>query len=81
MEALKYDAIFIQLGPFQILMLFFKADGKIISGSRAPPYTYRKWNISSRIFNCDFLNGTNFHRNKGIQMMLAVAIETLPFES
>lgn len=72
-----YDAIFIQLGPFHILMSFFKAVGKFISESGLPHILTE----SGVLAPLGFLNGTNFNRNKRIHPMLAVALETLHFES
>ena len=80
MEAPTYDAIFIQLGPFHILMSFFKAVGKFISESGLPHILTESGVLAQGSLR-GFLNGTNFNRNKRIHPMLAVALETLHFES
>ena len=63
MEAPLYDKIFIQLGPFHILMSFFKAVGKFISESGLP-HILTGGGVLAQGSVHGFLNGTNFNRNK-----------------
>lgn len=80
MESPKYDSIFIQLGPFHILMSFFKAVGKFISESGLPHILTESGVLAQGSLR-GFLNGNNFNRNKRIHPMLAVALEMLHFKS
>jgi hypothetical protein len=80
MEAPTYDKIFIQLGPFHILMSFFKAVGKFISESGLP-HVLTESGVLAQGSLCGFLNGTNFNRNKRIHPMLAAALEIFHFKS
>lgn len=61
-------------------MSFFKAIGKFISESGLPHILTESGVLAQGSLR-GFLNGTNFNRNKRIHPMLAVALETLHFES
>lgn len=80
MEAPKYDKLFIQLGPFHILMSFFKAVGKFISESGLP-HVLTESRVLAQGSLRGFLNGTNFNRNKRIHPMLALALSTSHFQA
>lgn len=73
MEAPIYDNIFIQLGPFHILMSFFKPVRMFISESGFPNVLTESEELA-RLFLL-ILNGTNFNRNKRIHPMPAAALE------
>jgi hypothetical protein len=80
MESPRYDQLFIQLGPFHILMSYFKAVGKYISESGLP-HILTESGVLAQGSVQGFLNGTNFNRNKRIHPMLALALSTLHFQA
>ncbi len=80
MEAPKYDKLFVQFGPFHILMSFFKAVGKFISESGIP-HVLTESGVLAQGSLRGFLNVTNFNRSKRIHPMLALALSTLHFQA
>lgn len=80
MESPRFDNLLIQLGPFHIVMSYFKAIGKFICESGLPHILTESGVLAQGSLR-GFLNGTNFNRSKRIHPMLAVALSILHFRS
>ena len=75
----QFEKLFINFGPFHIMLSFFKAIGKFISGSGLTNILIDS-EISASGSVSSFLTGKHFNRCKKIHPLLSLALQILHFE-
>lgn len=75
-ETPKFDNLFIHLGPFHIMMAYFKAIGKVISDCGLTNVM-----VESNLLANGFLDGKHFNRCKRLHPLVALDLEILHFKS
>lgn len=79
-EAPRFDNLFIHLGPFHIMMSYFKTIGKFISDCGLSNIMVQSNLLASGSVN-GFLEGKHFNRCKRLHPLMAVGLEVLHFKS
>lgn len=79
-EKPTYDNLFIHLGPFHIMMAYFKAVGKVIIDCRLTNVMVESGLLANRSVN-GFLDGKHFNHCKRLHPLLALGLEILQFKS
>ncbi|KAJ8677787.1 hypothetical protein QAD02_013574 [Eretmocerus hayati] len=79
-EKSLYSRLFIHVGPFHIMMSYFKAIGKFIENCGLTNIMVNSELIASGSVS-SFLTGKHFNRCKRLHPLVSVAIEQLHFES
>ncbi|GBP80748.1 hypothetical protein EVAR_89325_1 [Eumeta japonica] len=79
-ETPKFDNLFIHLGPFYIMMAYFKAIGKVISDCGLTNVKVESNLLANGSVN-GFLDGKHFNRCKRLHPLVALGLEILHFES
>lgn len=74
------DNLFIHLGPFHIMMAYFKAIGKVIMDCGLTNVMVQSNLLASGSVN-GFLEGKHFNRCKRLHPLMAVGLEILHFKS
>ncbi|KAG8177889.1 hypothetical protein JTE90_001720 [Oedothorax gibbosus] len=76
----EFDNLFIHLGPFHIMMAYFKAVGKVIIDCGLTNVMVQSDLLASGSVN-GFLEGKHFNRCKRLHPLVAVGLELLHFNS
>ncbi|GBP62840.1 hypothetical protein EVAR_44695_1 [Eumeta japonica] len=79
-EAPKFDKLFIHLGPFHIMMSYFKAVGKFITDCGLSNVMVQSSLLASGSVT-GFLDGKHFNRCKRLHPLVSVGLEILHFKS
>lgn len=79
-EAPKFDNIFIHLGPFHIMMAYFKAIGKFIADCGLSNVMVQS-NLLASGSVAGFQDGKHFNRCKRLHPLMSVGLEVLHFKS
>ncbi|GFW80337.1 hypothetical protein TNCV_2944701 [Trichonephila clavipes] len=79
-EKPKFDNLFIHLGPFHIMMAYFKAIGKVISDCGLTNVMVESSLLANGSVN-GFLDGKHFNRCKRLHPLVALGLEVLNFKS
>ncbi|CAH1110603.1 unnamed protein product [Psylliodes chrysocephalus] len=79
-EAPKFDNIFIHLGPFHIMMSYFKTIGKFLVDCGLTNIMVQSNLLASGSVG-GFLEGKHFNRCKRLHPLMSVGLETLHFRS
>lgn len=79
-EKPKFDNLFIHLGPFHIMMAYFKAVGKIISDCGLTNVMVESSMLANGSVN-GFLDGKHFNRCKRLHPLMTLGLEILHFQS
>lgn len=79
-EKPTFDNLFIHLGPFHIMMAYFKAVGKIISDCGLTNVMVESGLLANGSVN-GFLDGKHFNRCKRLHPLVALGLEILHFRS
>ncbi|CAG5043316.1 unnamed protein product [Parnassius apollo] len=79
-ETPHFDNLFIHLGPFHIMMAYFKAIGKVISACGLTNVMVESNLLANGSVN-GFLDGKHFNRCKRLHPMVALGLEILHFKS
>ncbi|XP_046591518.1 uncharacterized protein LOC124293671 isoform X3 [Neodiprion lecontei] len=75
-----FDNLFIHLGPFHIMMAYFKAIGKVISDCGLTTVMVESSLLANGSVN-GFLDGKHFNRCKRLHPLVALGLEILHFKS
>ncbi|RVE41875.1 hypothetical protein evm_013483 [Chilo suppressalis] len=75
----EFQKLFINFGPFHIMLSFFKACGKFISGSGLTNILIDSEILASGSVS-SFVSGKHFNRCKKIHPLLSLALQILHFE-
>lgn len=79
-EKPTFDNLFIHLGPFHIMMAYFKVLGKVIIDCGLPNVMVESNLIAMGSLH-GFLEGKHFNRCKKLHPLMAMGLETLHFKS
>ncbi|GFY58523.1 uncharacterized protein TNIN_185801 [Trichonephila inaurata madagascariensis] len=79
-EKPKFDNLFIHLGPFHIMMAYFKAIGQVISDCGLTNVMVESSLLAYGFVN-GFLDGKHFNRCKRLHPLVALGLEVLNFKS
>ncbi|CAH0721911.1 unnamed protein product, partial [Brenthis ino] len=79
-EKPTFDNLFIHLGPFHIMMAYFKVIGKFIIDSGLPNVMVQSNLLAMGSLN-GFLEGKHFNRCKRFHPLVAIGLEVLHFKS
>ena len=79
-EKPKFDKLFIHIGPFHIMMAFFKAIGKFIDNCGITNIIVDSNMLATGLVN-GFLTGKHFNRCKRLHPLVSLAIQILHFEN
>lgn len=79
-EKPTFDNLFIHLGPFHIMMAYFKAIGKVISDCGLTNVMVESSLLANGSVN-GFLDGKHFNRCKRLHPLVALGLEILHFKS
>lgn len=79
-EKPKFDNLFIHLGPFHIMMAYFKAVGKAISDCGLTNVMVESSLLANGSVN-GFLDSKHFNRCKRLHPLIALGLEILHFKS
>ena len=79
-EKPTFDNLFIHVGPFHMMMGYFKAIGKVISDCGLTNVMVDSNLLANGSLN-GFLNGKHFHRCKRLHPLMALGLEILHFKS
>lgn len=79
-EKPTYDNLFIHLGPFHIMMAYFKAVGKVISDCGLTNIMVESGLLANGSVN-GFLDGKHFNRCKRLHPLVTLGLEILHFKS
>jgi len=79
-EKPKFDNLFIHLGPFHIMMAYFKAIGKVISDCGLTNVMVESSLLANGSVN-GFLDGKHFNRCKRLHPLITLGLEVLHFKA
>ena len=79
-EKPTFDNLFIHLGPFHIMMAYFKAIGKVISDCGLTNVMVESTLLANGSVN-GFIDGKHFNRCKRLHPLVALGLEILHFKS
>lgn len=79
-EKPAFDNLFIHLGPFHIMMAYFKALGKVIIDCGLPNVMVQSNMLAMGSLN-GFLEGKHFNRCKRLHPLMAMGLEILHYKS
>ncbi|GFS54825.1 hypothetical protein TNIN_123991 [Trichonephila inaurata madagascariensis] len=79
-EKPKFDNLFIHLGPFHIMMAYFKAVGKVISDCGLTNIMAESSLLTNGSVN-GFLDGKHFNHCKRLHPLVALGLKVLNFKS